>query len=156
MHRFIKDKEHLFRVAALFAAGVVLFVIAKAVLVPKDFGVYGHYRAGALADNRARQPVFAGRAACADCHGDEADLLKGGKHAGVGCEACHGALGKHAQDPSAAKAVKPDPKTLCATCHLTNVAKPRKFPQIDPKEHFEGNACGGCHSPHAPDKEPKK
>ena len=156
MNRFLKDKEHLFRMAALFAAGAVLFLIVRAVLVPKGFGLYGHYRAGALADNRVRAPRFAGRAACIECHTDERDALKGGKHAGVGCEACHGALAKHAEDPSASKAVKPDPKTICFTCHLTNVAKPKKFPQMDPKNHFDGGACNGCHSPHAPDKEPKK
>src|SRR5450830_1884831 len=141
MNRFLKDKEHLFRMAALFAAGVVLFLILRAVLVPKGFGVYGHYRAGALADNRVRTPRFAGRATCIECHTDERDALKGGKHAG---------------DPSASKAVKPDAKMICFTCHLANVAKPKKFPQMDPKNHFDGGACIGCHSPHAPDKEPKK
>jgi len=156
MNRFVKDKEHLVRIAALFAAGVVVFLILQAILVPKEFGVYGHYRAGALADNRMRAPLFAGRTACIECHTDERDAWRGGKHAGVGCEACHGALAKHAEDPSASKAVKPDPKTICFTCHLTNVAKPKKFPQMDPKNHFGGGACNGCHSPHSPDKEPKK
>ena len=66
------------------------------------------------------------------------------------------ALAKHAGDPSASKAVKPDARTICFTCHLANVAKPKKFPQMDPKNHFDGGACNGCHSPHAPDKEPKK
>jgi hypothetical protein len=27
---------------------------------------------------------------------------------------------------------------------------------VDPKTHMDGGACNGCHSPHAPDKEPKK
>jgi Cytochrome c554 and c-prime len=156
MNRFVKDKEHLVRMAALFAAGVVVFLILQAVLVPKGFGVYGHYRAGALADNRVRVPRFAGRTACIECHTDERDAWKGGKHAGVACEACHGALAKHAEDPSSSKVVKPDPKTICFTCHLTNVAKPKKFPQMDPKNHFDGGACNSCHAPHAPDKEPKK
>ena len=156
MNRFLKDKEHLFRMAALFAAGVVLFLIVRAVLVPKGFGVYGHYRAGALADNRVRATHFAGRAACIECHTDEGDRLKGGKHAGVGCEACHGALAKHAADPSSLKPTKPDSKTLCQTCHLMNVAKPAKFPQIDPKSHMDGGPCLTCHDQHAPDKEPKK
>jgi len=156
MQKFLKDKEHLVRLAALFAAGFVLFLAAKTLLVPKGFGLYGHYRAGALADNRARPISFAGRAACGECHTDKRDEIQGGKHAGIGCEACHGPLAKHAEDPSSdPKPVKPDPRKLCLTCHLANVAKPVKFPQIDPKAHFEGNPCAGCHSPHAPDKEPK-
>jgi hypothetical protein len=155
MHKFLKDKGHLVRVAILFAAGFVLFVIAKALFVPKGFGLYGHYRAGALADNRAVPVSFAGRAACGECHTDKKDEIGGGKHAGIGCEACHGPLAKHAADPSALKPALPDPKVLCVTCHLANVAKPAKFPQIDPKTHFEGNPCIGCHAPHAPNKEPK-
>jgi formate-dependent nitrite reductase cytochrome c552 subunit len=140
--------------AALFAGGVVLFVIARAVLVPKGFGLYGHYRAGALADNRSQPLVHAGRAVCGDCHTDKKDELAGGKHAGVGCEACHGALARHAEDPSV-KPARPEPKTLCVRCHLANVAKPKKFPQIEVKTHFDGGDCHGCHASHAPNKEPK-
>jgi hypothetical protein len=156
MNRLFKDKEHLLRVAGLFGAGLVLFVAARAVFVPKGFGDYGHYRSGALADVAARPVAYAGREACVECHTEEGDRLKGGKHKGVGCEACHGALAKHAADPSALKPVKPNAKTLCLTCHLTNVAKPVKFPQVDPKSHMEGAACLTCHDQHAPDKEPKK
>lgn len=156
MHKFLKDKEHLVRLAGLFAVGLVVFVVARGLLVPKGFGLYGHYRAGALADNRARPISFAGRAACGECHTDKKDEIAGGKHATVGCESCHGHLAKHAADPSDLKPVKPDPRKLCLTCHAANVARPRKFPQVDPKSHFEGNPCAGCHAPHAPDKEPKK
>lgn len=156
MNRLFKDKEHLVRVAGLFVVGIVLFVIARAILVPKTFGQYGHYRGGALADVRARPVVYAGRAACVECHTDEGDRLKGGKHKGIGCETCHGALAKHAADPSSLKPAKPDPKTLCLTCHQTNVAKPAKFPQVDVKTHMDGGPCLTCHDQHAPDKEPKK
>jgi hypothetical protein len=156
MNRLFKDKEHLVRAAGLFLAGIVVFVIARAILVPKGFGQYGHYRGGALADVRSKPVVYAGRAACVECHTDEGDRWKGGKHKGIGCEACHGALAKHAADPSALKPEKPDPKTLCLSCHAVNVAKPAKFPQIDPKTHMDGGACTTCHDQHAPDKEPKK
>ena len=155
MNKFFRGKEHLVRMAALFAAGVLVFVIARAVFVPKGFGLYGHYRAGALADNRSRPVSYAGRAACGDCHTDKRDELAKGKHAGIGCETCHGPLARHADDPSALKPVKPEPKTLCVRCHLANVAKPAKFPQIDPKSHMDGGDCHACHASHAPDKEPK-
>ncbi len=156
MNRLFKDKEHLVRVALLFVAGIVLFVVARAVFIPKTFGQYGHYRGAALAEVRAKEPVYAGRAACVECHADEGDRWKGGRHKGVGCEACHGALGKHAADPSALKPEKPDAMKLCLGCHSANVAKPFKFPQIDPKTHMDGGACLTCHDQHAPDKEPKK
>ena len=155
MQKFFKDKEHLVRMAGLFAAGLVVFVLARAIFVPKGFGLYGHYRAGALADNRSRPVSFAGRALCGDCHTDKKEELAAGKHTGIGCEACHGPLAKHAEDPSALKPERPEPKALCLGCHAANVAKPEKFPQIDPKAHFDGGDCHGCHASHAPNKEPK-
>ena len=146
-----KDQEHLLRVAALFLAGLLLFLFLKAVLVPKDFGKYGHYRAGALEDARARPVAFAGAAACADCHSDAVDAKKAGKHAGVRCEACHGALASHAQadDPAAAKPKHPTAE-LCLVCHAANVAKPAGFPQVQAKEHAEPGTCLECHKGHQP------
>lgn len=151
MGRLFKDKEHLVRMAALFAGGTLLFFVAKGLLVPKGFGVYGHYRAGALADNRGRTPAFAGRQACGDCHADVIEARQGSEHATVGCEACHGALARHAEDPDANKPVKPEPARVCLVCHLENVAKPKGFPQVDPTEHGDGQPCNECHKPHHPE-----
>jgi len=150
MARLFQDKEHLLRVAGLFTVGVVAFLILQAVLVPKDFGVYGHFRAGALADNEKRPLDFAGRAACGECHIDEAGAIKGGKHAGVGCEACHGPLARHAEDASAQKAERPDGRMLCLRCHAANVAKPAAFPQVEPPEHSAEGSCLECHPAHSP------
>ena len=151
MGGLFKDKEHLLRMAALFAAGVLLFVVARALLVPDGFGVYGHFRAGALQDNRERTPGFAGHAACGDCHADILEARAGSRHAAVGCEACHGALGRHAGDPEAMTPVKPDGGGICLVCHLANVAKPKAFPQVDPAEHGDGQGCDACHRPHHPE-----
>ena len=156
MNRPLGHAVHLFRMAGLFVAGIAAFLIARSILVPDGFGELGHFRTGALADNQARKPVFAGRAACADCHSDEPDRLKAGPHKGVGCEACHGALGAHASGESDVKPVRPDAAKLCLVCHVQSVSKPAGFKQIDPKEHGDGSGtCGGCHDPHSPDKEPK-
>ena len=155
MSRPLGHALHLFRMAGLFVVGIAVFLIARAVFVPEGFGRLGHYRAGALDDNAARKPVFAGRAACAECHSDEPDRLKTGPHAKVGCEACHGALGAHAATETDAKPARPDAGKVCLVCHRQSVSKPAGFKQIDPKEHGDGSgACGGCHDPHSPDKEP--
>lgn len=146
---------HLFRMAGLFAVGIALFLVARSVFVPEGFGELGHYRTGALADNRERKPVFAGRAACGECHEDEPARLAGGPHAKVGCEACHGALGAHAAAETDVKPARPDAAGLCLVCHRQSVSKPAGIAQVDPKEHGDGSGtCGGCHDPHAPDKEP--
>ena len=63
---------------------------------------------------------------------------------------CHGALAKHADDPSTLKPQKPDPAVLCVRCHEADAAKPHSFPQVSSKEHSQGNSCGVCHDPHSP------
>jgi len=150
MRNLLRDAEHLFRLAGVFAALLVVFLVARAVFTPEGFGVYGHYRAGALEEVRAREIHFAGRAACLDCHEDIAAVKKNAKHAGLGCEACHGPLQAHVADPSAVVPQKPDAKALCLVCHMENLAKPRDFPQINPKEHADDDHCIRCHNPHAP------
>ncbi len=143
-------KGHLVRMAALFGVGVLAFLVLQALLVPKGFGVYGHYRAGALEENRARPVAFAGRAACVECHSDVPDAMKRGRHEGIRCEACHGPLAGHAADPTEKKAVRPDSRVLCARCHAGNVARPARFPQVDPVEHAGKEACTSCHKAHNP------
>jgi hypothetical protein len=155
--RRFQDQEHLFRIAGLFLAGLVVFLALRFLLVPKGFGLYGHFRAGALDDNRATPLVHAGRETCAACHSDAADALKAGKHTQVACEACHGAQAAHAEadDPSAKKPARPQ-ASLCPVCHQANVAKPASFPQVDPKEHAGSTSCFACHRPHDPGEAPQE
>ena len=149
-----RPQEHLFRVAFLFVAGLLVFAALRAVFVPADFGRFGHYRAGALDDNRARPAAFAGRAVCADCHTDEAAALGKGHHAKLGCETCHGPLARHADDPEKQKPAALEVRALCGSCHAGSVAKPKGFPQIDLAEHGEKQPCAGCHRPHNPEEMP--
>lgn len=151
MRSLLADKEHLLRMALLFVVGIVLFVIARALLVPQGFGVLGHYRSGALDDNASVQLAFAGHKACEECHADIVDARAGSKHQRIACEACHGPLAKHVADPEANKPQRPDAKSVCFVCHLENVARPASFPQVDPKDHGDGGACTSCHKPHHPE-----
>jgi hypothetical protein len=155
MKDLLKDSEHLVRVAALFVAGLIVFLLVQRWLVPEGFGAYGHFRPGALEDNRGRALTYAGRTACADCHTDVADALKVGKHASVGCEACHGPLARHAEDPGAAGAERPNPRSVCLVCHTANVAKPAGFPQIVPGDHSDEGPCVTCHVAHDPGAAPE-
>jgi uncharacterized CHY-type Zn-finger protein len=154
MAALFKDQEHLLRVAGLFAAGLLAFLVLQQLLVPAGFGAFGPFRAGALDDNRARPLRYAGQATCVECHTDVAQVRAHGKHSKVACEACHGALSTHAADPEAAKPVRPDPRTLCVVCHAANVAKPTGFPQIDRAEHPDG-LCTECHVAHDPGSAPE-
>ncbi len=151
MGKFPKDMEHLVRMAALFLAGLVLFMIVRALLVPKGFYEYGHFRSGALADNASRPMAFAGRQACASCHPDVVDERKGSHHEIIGCEACHGPLAKHAEDPGSLTPTLPDARTICLVCHRQDVTKPKTFPQVNPQEHGGSAPCISCHKPHHPE-----
>ena len=150
MGRPFENREHLVRVALLFAGGFAAFLLLRALLVPSGFGVYGHFRVSALDANRQRPLVYAGRSACAECHSDAAEMLRPGKHAQVSCEACHGALAGHAADAAAQKAVRPDPRAVCLVCHLESPTKPTGFPAIVPADHAPEGSCVDCHRPHAP------
>lgn len=156
MSRLFGHREHLVRMAGLFAAGIVAFVAARSYFVPKGFGKLGHYRPGALEDNMKRPVSLAGQAACVECHTDVEPVRKGSKHARIRCEACHGALATHVNGGGDPKPARPNPKTLCLTCHTANVAKPKGFPQIEPKDHGDGALCTECHHHHAPEKSPEK
>jgi hypothetical protein len=144
------DVKHLIRLAALFLFGLMAFLVVRALMMPVGFGVFGHYRAGALDDNRTRPVRYAGQAACLDCHADAAEARAGGGHARVSCESCHGPLAGHAAEPDTTAARRPDPRLTCLRCHSSNPARPRRQPQIVVKDHAEEGPCTACHQPHRP------
>ena len=150
MKRILGESEHLVRLVLLATILVVIFFAVRWAVVPAGFGRYGHYRAEALDEIRARPVSFAGHATCEACHDEIAAAKLQGKHARVACEACHGPLAAHADDPVANKGVKPDPVTLCARCHEADSAKPKSFPQVVSQEHAGGSSCGVCHNSHRP------
>ena len=159
MKRSFRDVEHLARLAACFLAALLLFGVARAAFVPKDFGIYGHYRAGALADVRGHELKYAGRVRCAECHEDVIETAAPSRHKNVSCEACHGPLLKHADDPAVAVA-KPDGRADCMRCHSARTGRPVAFLNIDAEEHAGKDPCSSCHKPHDPrpgegDEEPK-
>jgi uncharacterized CHY-type Zn-finger protein len=150
MRKILKDAGHLVRLAAVLVVGVIVFLVLRQVLVPPSFGQYGHYRPGALEDNRNRPVKYAGHASCELCHDAVVAVKKTGKHANIACEACHGPLAQHAEDPIANKPRLPEVAALCVRCHEADAAKPKAFPQVISKEHSGGEPCGTCHKPHSP------
>jgi hypothetical protein len=145
-----QDYKHVFRMAAIFVLGISTFLIFRSAMVPKDFGVYGHYRAGALTEIAARRIQYAGRAACIECHSDIQQMRAGGKHAGIGCESCHGPLAKHTDDSASVVPQRPDSRDTCLRCHTARPSKPAGFPQILPAEHAPEGTCTECHKAHNP------
>jgi hypothetical protein len=144
-----RDYEHIVRMAVVFAMGIALFLVWRAWMVPPDFGVYGHYRAGAIADGLQRPMRFAGQAACVECHEDVQQARAAGRHAHVACEACHGPLGQHARGEVDAAPIRPSPRAICISCHAAGSGKPKAFPQVVIQEHSDAGPCTACHDAHA-------
>ena len=146
-----KDVEHLLRLAALFLGGLLVFGIARAELVPPTFGQYGHYRAAAIDDVRAKPIEYAGHQACAECHSDIVELKAQARHKAIACETCHGPLARHAEDPGqVATPKRPEARPLCIRCHAAKTGKPAQYPSVDVKEHAGDENCLTCHKPHDP------
>lgn len=136
--------------AAVFLAGIVLFLVLRGIFVPRTFGQYGHYRAAAIADNASKPVMFGGHQACESCHTDVLEVKSKGVHTHVACESCHGPLARHADDPTALQPPKIDVAVLCVRCHEANIAKPKAFPQVVSADHSGGVVCDTCHKPHSP------
>ena len=150
MRRLLDDSAHLIRPAVVLLAALAIFLAVRSAIIPKAFGQYGHYRPGALALVRSHPIAFAGQDTCVMCHDEQATVRAAGKHAHVACEACHGPLAQHADDPTAHVPKLPDVADLCRRCHEKDAAKPASFPQVATADHSGGMACNGCHQPHNP------
>jgi hypothetical protein len=150
LRRLLRDSAHLIRPALVLLACLAVFLMIRSAIVPKAFGQYGHYRPGALELVRQHPAAFAGQETCVACHDDEAKAHGAGKHARVACEACHGPLAQHADDPAAHVPKLPEVANLCRRCHEKDAAKPKTFPQVVTAEHSGGVACDACHQPHNP------
>lgn len=146
----LKNSAHLVLLLVALLAGIAIFFVVRQAVVPEGFGLYGHYRAGALNDNRLTPVSFAGRSVCAGCHYDVDEVLQAGKHGKISCETCHGPQSAHAADPASGVPAKPKVDGLCQRCHESDAAKPAHFPQVASVSHSGGASCKSCHMPHTP------
>ncbi len=94
-----KIPEQVKRLAILVVILFALFVVVRTVLVPSDFGEYGHFRASALEEIASQEIRYAGHEICTDCHDDVAETKRVGFHRNVACEVCHGPAAGHIDDP---------------------------------------------------------
>lgn len=151
MKTFIKNlPDQVKRLAILILAIIVIFVVVRNLLVPADFGKYGHYRGSAVADIIAQEINFAGHEACTDCHEDLAEMKSAGYHRNVACEVCHGPAAMHIEDPSSVVLEAPRERGYCPLCHEYLASRPTGFPQIISASHNPMKPCISCHDPHEP------
>jgi hypothetical protein len=135
----------------LFAAFILLFIVARHFLVPESFGEKGHYRFNSIEENKEKALIYAGKESCTECHAENAALIQSDVHATLSCETCHGPGNAHCSDPKTMKMDLPRERENCGKCHDFNPSRGKIIQQVDIKvHHIEKIRCIECHNPHAP------
>lgn len=134
---------------------VMSYLLAREVLTPESFGKYGWYRAAALQEIAAREPLYASRKSCIECHESEAEMVGKFEHQTLSCVTCHGPSREHLEEPELVGVEKLD-DAGCLRCHAAQSGKPEWFRQIVLADHWQdfGEACIDCHLPHHPKEAP--
>lgn len=95
--------------------------------------------------------TFADAGVCLRCHETENAKAASARHAGIGCESCHGALLDHANTGAELTSSFQGPTrptdTVCIRCHAISIGRPASQFQIDPAGHYVA-LCLQCHDPH--------
>lgn len=167
-------KNHVLRPLWVAIAFVAIILVARYVMVPKDFGVQGdsftftYHRASnveAWKDSKEGLPgvSYLGIEVCADCHDEKSEQLVSSPHATIQCENCHGPGKDHPETENPETMVIDRNRNLCLRCHAdlgyANSSR-ASLPSIsDPDGHIEGNdgdkdaVCVDCHDSHNPNLE---
>jgi len=155
-------KNHVLRPLWVAIAFVALILLARYILVPKDFGVqgesftYNFHRASNEQDWKDFPVKYLGKEVCAECHTENAEALENSPHAIIQCENCHGPGQDHPDTEDPATMTVDRSRGLCLRCHsdLGYVGINRSnIPGIDPEKHNADSECVECHNPHNPDLE---
>ena len=155
-------KVHVVRIVLTLVGVMIAGTVARQVLLPDEFGKYGHYRPGAEADEANRQARIMTSESCFDCHPLIKKIHVDGVHKTVLCEVCHGAYADHVKDDVVFAAMPvvrgEDIKPLCVKCHnkIIQAMPPESIKLVAFPEHLEEkkvrthHICNQCHHVHAP------
>jgi len=97
-------KNHVWRPLFAVIGIIILILLARMVMVPKDFGVhergymYGWHRRGNEEDWKKIKVKYQGKEYCRDCHPDKYDSINKTPHRIIQCENCHGPASDAASD----------------------------------------------------------
>ena len=162
---------HAKRIVIGLVVLVVLGAMARAFLVPEDFGNHGSlfykfYRKGAIEEELALTPRHLTNASCKSCHAWEYELQSRSKHKALSCEFCHGPWADHVSADGKVIGRLPNPKGaeairgLCLRCHNAAIQARPKDPKVIKTvlypDHLreqkvrETHSCDQCHLVHAP------
>lgn len=150
-----KMPKHIVNLLLLLSVFLLLAFAAKVYLTDPSFYEYGHYRADAVPELAAGEPLYKGAAYCLECHAQTKADWSSGSHATVQCEVCHGPDRGHPDNGKSL--IRTDSIRFCTNCHEALAARPSRQPQIvvtgHPFPDEETDQCHSCHDPHAPQDE---
>lgn len=154
----VAPNAHLVRLASLIVVGMIVAAFARSQFIPATFGRDGPYRASAIDEIVAQDPLYLGNATCNECHKKQVAEYAKGKHHEINCETCHGPARGHLTTAKTRVALEVDKtEKLCLGCHDKVVGKPATFKQVNLEEHrkkkdFDKDTkCSDCHKPHNPE-----
>ena len=140
--------KHIVRLIIIIVAVLVVAAIAKPLLTVDSFYRFGHYRANAVPELAAKEPVYQTPRYCQSCHSARYAQWSAGSHKTVICEVCHGAALGHPQNGKLP--IPRDTVRLCTQCHEAMPGRPHTQPQIQVAQHAGDQQCNVCHNPHSP------
>ncbi len=150
-------KNHIYRPLYVVVALIAVILIARAIYVPKDFGIqargyrFGWHRLGNEQEWKDFTSKYAQKDYCKGCHSDKADQIAASPHVIIPCQDCHGPALQHPDNPP--KLAIDKARSLCLRCHakLVDVGSGRAgIRGIDDSQHNPGAECVSCHNPHSP------
>jgi ribosomal protein S27E len=153
-------KSHVLRPLIVVVGMVILILLARLVVVPKDFGahergyMYGWHNKANEQFWKDFKVKYQGAEYCKDCHDKNYASIKKSPHRNIECENCHGPAVDHPDNPP--KLAIDKSRAQCLRCHY-----PLPYPTsgraqirgIDPDKHNPDVECSMCHNPHKPNLE---
>jgi len=149
--RWNRLPEQIKRLTVIVVVFFASLIILRNIMIPDDFGQYGHYRSSAVEKTVSQAIRYAGQDMCAECHDDIMETKSTGFHRTVACEVCHGPGSAHTEDPESVTLDAPRDRAACPLCHEYLPSRPTGFPQIVSASHNPMNPCISCHEPHEPE-----
>jgi hypothetical protein len=155
-------KNHVLRPLFVVIGIVILILLARMVIVPKDFGIgdrgymYSWYRKSNEEDWKKVKVKYMGREYCKDCHAEKYDAIKETPHRIIQCENCHGPANDIASEHPSEQRPKltiDKSRAHCLRCHFPlpyPTSARAKIRGIDPAKHNPDIECSTCHNPHNP------
>jgi Zn finger protein HypA/HybF involved in hydrogenase expression len=140
-------RSHLYRLALVLLAALVVFLGIAAVAMPAswNFDMGYWHRADALEDMKQQPLIYGGivdisvserNQACRSCHKGTTKTLRKLKHKALSCESCHEARFDHVREGRKIADAGIDRSTWqCLNCH---------------DEYAPGTTCLKCHDAHDP------